>query len=46
MSNPCHIEVILTEKEAPVAKSNAAADQGAQKRPTKKKQPRVETQNA
>jgi len=46
MSHPCHIEVILSEKEAPVKKGAAdAEDVSDQKRPTKKsskkKQPRV-----
>jgi hypothetical protein len=43
MSNPCHIELILTEKDVPVPKTKGETDQTAQRRPkkvSKKKQAR------
>jgi len=42
MSNPCHIEVILSEKEAPVQKAAEAesSSQEKRKKPSKKKQAR------
>jgi hypothetical protein len=35
MSNPCHIEIILSEKEAPVKKAAEETAEEAQRRPKK-----------